>query len=309
MRRLVVTLVLVLFGSVTIGVVLGLDDAARSDLVGRLPGTGTVASPSAEPVPSATKAVATPKAKTATATPTPQVTSSPPKAKPEPSTTNAAKASQSPSNSASQSSSTRAAEKSTSKATTKSGKSTTTKKKDGGTVYLTFDDGPSAYTPQVLKILSDTGSTATFFQLGAHTKGQGHVIAAIKAQGSNIGNHTFNHPDMTTLSASQLRWQIANGPQEKCFRPPYGATNATVRKALKQAGARQVLWTVDTLDWKQPGIGTLVYYGQSSLVKDGGIILMHDGPNNREQTVAALPQMIKNLQARGFKVRALPYCG
>ena len=134
------------------------------------------------------------------------------------------------------------------------------------------------------------------------------MIAAIKAQGSNIGNHTYSHRDLTTLSAAQLRYQIANGPSTRCFRPPYGATNATVRRAAAAAGQRQVLWDVDTVDWSKPGVRYLQQVGLRKGISSGAVILMHDGGGDRTQTVAALPKLIHNLQSRGFKVRALPYC-
>jgi peptidoglycan-N-acetylglucosamine deacetylase len=292
-RRLVITLALALFVSLTVGVILGLDESARRDLADRLPGGADVASPSAQPTPTATKAKASPTSKPTSPTSTP-------------STKTTAKPSPSPSASGKKKPST--SSKVMKAKIDENEESESPPSKDGRTVYLTFDDGPGPYTWQVLQILRDTGSTATFFQLGINAQGQDEINDAIRAQGSNIANHSYSHPNLTTLSPAKLRYQIANGPKSKCFRPPYGATNATVRKAISAAGARQVLWTVDTLDWQKPGVGALEYYGKSRLVQDGGIILMHDGGGEREQTVAALPQMIKSLKARGFAVRALPYC-
>jgi peptidoglycan-N-acetylglucosamine deacetylase len=291
-RRLAIGLVLVLFVSTTVWAVLSLDRNTSRALVGLDPDPGTVASPSAEPSPSSAEPSATPK-RTPTTKPQSESTTSTPK----PSATKS-------SSKSSQSSSKKSGSSKAKQSSADSDKST----KDGRTVYLTFDDGPGPYTRQVLEILRDTGSTATFFQLGINAEGEDEINDAIEAQGSNIANHSYSHPDLTTLSAAKLRYQIANGPKSKCFRPPYGATNARVRKAIAAAGARQVLWTVDTLDWQKPGVGQLEYYGKSKLVQDGGIILMHDGGGEREQTVAALPEMIKGLKARGFKVRALPYC-
>ncbi|MFT4163960.1 MAG: polysaccharide deacetylase family protein [Microlunatus sp.] len=189
-------------------------------------------------------------------------------------------------------------------------KSSTTKKrhKDGGIVYLTFDDGPSSYTPEVLKVLRGTGSTATFFQLGVNRPGHEKTIAAIKAQGSNIANHTYSHLDLTRQSDAEVWRQLLLGPKAKCFRPPYGATSPGIRHTAQQFGMREVLWTVDTLDWQRPGVKKLEKFGKSKQIKDGSIILMHDGGGDRDQTVAALPKLIKTLQARGFTARALPYC-
>ena len=293
-RRLILSLALILFAAVTIGVILGLDDAARSQLVGPEPvrPTATIAStthpdpgtatPSPEPTTPPRQTTRTPKP---TASSTPGTSTAPPTTAP-PSPTAKPKPKPKPTTAPS-----------------------TAKPKPGGRiVYLTFDDGPSPYTPQILQILRSTGSTATFFQLGVNTHGQARIEAAIKAQGSNIGNHSYNHPDLTTLSAAQLKWQIAHGPRAKCFRPPYGATNKAVRQAIRRAGAHQVLWDVDTLDWTKPGVKKLERFGASTHVTGGSIILMHDGGGVRDQTVAALPGLIHTLHARGYQIRALPSC-
>lgn len=314
-RRLVVGLILILFAGVTIGVILGLDDAARVDLAGRLPGSVPA---SAEPASPAT--TDSPSA-TLTAAPTPKVTKTPvPSATRTPTPTASATKPSSPKPTASP--------KPTKEVTPPAKQPTTSPKKAkkaakgkpsrylhgkltkgrGGTVYLTFDDGPSPYTAQILATLSASGSTATFFHLGANESGFPHADAAIRKQGSKVANHTYDHPDLTRLSAKQLSWQLRHGPKAKCFRPPYGATNVTVGKAIKKAGMREVLWTIDTLDWSRPGVPTLAKTGRLKAVRNGSIILMHDGGGDRSQTVAALPTVIKDLQARGFTLRALPYC-
>ena len=320
-RRAVLSLVLILFASLTIGVIVGLDSSARSAIVGQL-----VASPSAVPTPaqesesSPPKKAATPKPRATVATPTavPTPTATPtvtvvPKAtspaKPSVSTPPTAPAKPKP---------TPTKPKATSGAaptTPPKAKSSGArylkgplKKGPGGTVYLTFDDGPSPYTSSILSILDRTGSTATFFHLGVNEGGFPHADARIRAQGSKVANHSYDHPDLTTRTASQLKWQIMHGPPAKCFRPPYGATNAAVHKAIEHAGLREVLWDVDTLDWTKPGVSTLARTGRLKSIGNGTIVLMHDGGGVRTQTVAALPTVIADLHARGFRVRALPYC-
>ena len=181
-------------------------------------------------------------------------------------------------------------------------------KGSGGTVYLTFDDGPSPYTSSILSILDRTGSTATFFHLGVNEPGFPHADARIRAQGSKVASHSYDHPDLTTRTAAQLKGQITHGPKARCFRPPYGATNAAVRKALAKAGLREVLWSVDTLDWTKPGVTALAKTGRLKSIGNGTIVLLHDGGGDRSQTVAALPRVIADLHARGYQIRALPYC-
>lgn len=177
-----------------------------------------------------------------------------------------------------------------------------------GTVYLTFDDGPGPFTSQVLDILRRTDSTATFFQLGMNRLGYEEVVSAVTRQGSNIGNHTYSHVNLTEVSAREVESQIARGPEAKCFRPPYGASNPDVQEAISKAGLREVLWDVDSEDWTQPGVEVLRQVGADPRIKDQAILLMHDGGDSRQQTVVALPSIIEQLQARGFVLRALPYC-
>ena len=177
-----------------------------------------------------------------------------------------------------------------------------------GVVYLTFDDGPGPYTQQVLNILTRTHSTATFFEMGNHVRAYPSMVSAVRAQGSRVGNHTYDHPDLTKLTAQRLTWELANGPAARCVRPPYGATDAAVRAAIARIGARQVLWTVDTVDWSRPGAGVITQRASGQGVRAASIVLMHDGGGDRSETVQALPVIIANLHLRGYVVRALPYC-
>ena len=82
-----------------------------------------------------------------------------------------------------------------------------------GVVYLTFDDGPSAYTPQVLRILTRYHSTATFFELGNHVAELPQLSAAVRAQGSVVGNHTYDHPDLTKLRGARSGQNSGVGPR------------------------------------------------------------------------------------------------
>jgi peptidoglycan/xylan/chitin deacetylase (PgdA/CDA1 family) len=319
LRRTVLSLVLLLVAAIAIGVIVGLDDAARSQLVSRLPAVEVSADPAATA--SATTPTPTPRGTAGagpavtptptptapiTATPRPSASTTPPAGRPAARKPAARKPTKpAPTTSTPKKSTPKTGQKSTGQKSTRPGSSPST----GGTVYLTFDDGPGPYTLRVLDVLRRTGSTATFFQLGVNAAGQGRIAAAIRAQGSNIGNHSYDHRDLTRLSPAELRWQIAHGPRSPCFRPPYGATNAKVHGAITRAGAREVLWTVDTLDWSKPGVTKLEKIGGRPTVRRGSIILMHDGGGPRAQTVTALPAIIAQLHARGFTVRALPYCG
>jgi peptidoglycan-N-acetylglucosamine deacetylase len=180
--------------------------------------------------------------------------------------------------------------------------------KGSGIVYLTFDDGPSQYTPAILNILRATHSTATFFELGFRQAEHPAEAAQVRATGNNIGNHTYSHPDLTTLTTGEIRSEVARGPRSGCLRPPFGATDPTVRRILAQEGIREVLWTTDTKDWSRPGSKKIVKAATAPTVGAGSIVLMHDGGGDRSQTVAALPQIIAILQQRGYVVRRIPGC-
>ena len=174
-----------------------------------------------------------------------------------------------------------------------------------GTVYLTFDDGPSAtYTPQVLSVLRRYGVRAVFFEVGQNLSWNASVTRTLRTYGNKIGNHTWSHPDLTTLSSASVTWQLnrmegALGYRPRCVRPPYGATSSRIAAIIAARGQRQILWTVDPRDWSRPGTWTIVDRVLFN-VRDGSRILLHDGGGNRSQTVAALDLLIPRLRARGF---------
>jgi peptidoglycan/xylan/chitin deacetylase (PgdA/CDA1 family) len=302
-RRIVVSLVLVLFASVTIGIIVGLDDTARSALAGNVGGSPAPTRTWTTPAPTRTPTTAT---QTPQSTPKPEAPTTAPSASPPP-TSRAERATAKPSPKPTARPSPKPTAKPSPKPRPRYLKGPL-KKGAGGTVYLTFDDGPGPYTSPILDILDRTSSTATFFHLGVNEPGYPHVDAEIRAQGSKVGNHTYDHPDLTTLTAKQLRRQLARGPAAKCFRPPFGAADKAVRRAIRDAGMREVRWDVDSFDWTKPGAATLAESGRLKSVRDGSIVLLHDGGGDRSQTVTALPRIIADLQARGFKIRALPYC-
>jgi peptidoglycan/xylan/chitin deacetylase (PgdA/CDA1 family) len=176
-----------------------------------------------------------------------------------------------------------------------------------GTVYLTFDDGPNpTYTPKILAILRKYGVKAVFFEVGQNISYYPSLTRSLRSYGMKIGNHTWSHPDLTTLSTasvtSQLnRMESALGYRPRCVRPPYGETNSRVAGIIAGRGQRQILWTVDPRDWSRPGTTTIVNRVLAT-VRDGSRILLHDGGGDRSQTVAALDLLIPKLRARGFVI-------
>lgn len=177
-------------------------------------------------------------------------------------------------------------------------------------VYLSFDDGPHpTYTPQILDVLDRYNVRATFFVLGQNVDNYKTITRRIHNEDHSIQNHTWSHPDLTTVSLSTFNSQITRTDNEiraitgytpKALRPPYGAINNTVRSRAANLGKKIRLWDVDPRDWDRPGTSVIVSRVLNN-VSDGDIVLMHDGGGNRSQTVAALPTIIARLKDRGYQ--------
>ncbi len=179
---------------------------------------------------------------------------------------------------------------------------------------LTFDDGPGPYTPQVLAVLKRYHVPATFFEVGVAEQYFHVSTTAIVASNDVIGDHTMDHPPMSELSASAQQQQLLDetqaigqygAPFPRLFRPPYGLWNSTTLALLHQYKMLMVLWTVDTNDYTRPGVGAIVHSAVSG-ARPGAIILMHDAGGNRQETVDALPTIIKDLRARGYRLVTVP---
>jgi peptidoglycan-N-acetylglucosamine deacetylase len=177
-------------------------------------------------------------------------------------------------------------------------------------VALTFDDGPNPpYTNQVLAILHRYQVNATFFCVGKQVAAYPAVVRQEYQDGHIIGNHTFTHPYMPSLSGAGVAWQLSTtssiiqqtiGVRPLFFRPPYGAYNSTVLANANAYALDTTLWNDDPQDWSMPGVNAIVNRVLQQ-VGNGSIILMHDGGGNRWQTVAALPIIISWLQSHGFR--------
>ena len=174
--------------------------------------------------------------------------------------------------------------------------------RDRPVVALTFDDGPSEYTPRYLDVLREKGVPATFFEIGQEMPGREDVMRQILAEGDEIGDHTMNHveyPDYEQIAGAAARIRQYTHFQPCLFRPPGGAVNESVVQTAGSLGMRTITWDVDPQDWSLPGTGA-IYSNIVSHAQNGSIILMHDGGGPREETLAALPDVIDTLRARGF---------
>jgi peptidoglycan/xylan/chitin deacetylase (PgdA/CDA1 family) len=178
-------------------------------------------------------------------------------------------------------------------------------------VALTFDDGPSPdQTANILAILRNTHTPATFFVVGAHVDSRPWLVQQEVADGNTVAIHTYDHPLMSQLTPTQRAWELsatadaihrAVGPNYclPYWRPPYGDYNASVLAQTSYFKLTSVTWNVDPADWTAPGVSVIVSRVLSA-VGPGSIVLMHDGPIFRWQTAQALPQIIQGLHARGL---------
>jgi peptidoglycan/xylan/chitin deacetylase (PgdA/CDA1 family) len=180
-------------------------------------------------------------------------------------------------------------------------------------VALTFDDGPDPrWTLAVLAALAVHHDHATFFTIGRNAVAHPEIEAQIRQAGDEIGNHTFDHPRLPTLSSGQVRSQLESAqtalmstgdPRPVLFRPPYGLTNHRVEAVASKLGLRTVLWGACVERYVDHGPVTTGTQRLLDRVKPGEIILAHDGGvPDRSRTMEALPQLLDGLAARGYRV-------
>jgi peptidoglycan-N-acetylglucosamine deacetylase len=169
-------------------------------------------------------------------------------------------------------------------------------------VALTFDDGPSEYTDRYLDVLREKGVPATFFEIGQEMPGREATMRRILAEGDEIGDHTMNHveyPGYAQIAGAAERIKAYTGFQPCLFRPPGGAVNSGVIATAGSLGLKTITWDVDPRDWSLPGTSE-IYSNIVDNARPGSIILMHDGGGPRDETLAALPEIIDTLRAKGY---------
>ena len=171
-------------------------------------------------------------------------------------------------------------------------------------IALTFDDGPGAYTNEVLDDLASRHAQATFFMVGTEVQQYPDTVRRIAHDGHQLGNHSWNHKQLTALGADAAAEDIrrtndliaqTTGIAPKVMRPPYGSTNQSIINAV---GMPEIIWSIDPQDWK---------YHDSDYVADhiishaepGAIALMHD---IHKTTVNAVPRILDALQSDGYKL-------
>ena len=171
-------------------------------------------------------------------------------------------------------------------------------------VALTFDDGPSSYSLEILDTLLLNNSKATFFELGNRMKNNKNITKRLYDSGMEIGSHTYSHKYLTRIEKEEAINEINSvsilfneitKDNITLLRAPYGSVNADVRKL---SPFPIILWSIDTKDWlyKEPEKSSKIVFDN---VKDGDIILMHD---IHKETIDLVKIVVPELKARGYEL-------
>ncbi|MBV9091354.1 MAG: polysaccharide deacetylase family protein [Mycobacteriaceae bacterium] len=173
-------------------------------------------------------------------------------------------------------------------------------------VALTFDDGPSPYTDRLLQILRDNDAKATFFMIGNKVAANPAGAKRVADAGMEIGNHTWEHPNMTTIPPEDIGAQLskandaittATGSTPKLFRTAGGLIDDNVLAAAKQLGLADINWDVIPFDWMNDSNTAATRYMLMTQIKPGSVVLFHD---TYSSTADLVYQFIPVLKANGY---------
>jgi peptidoglycan-N-acetylglucosamine deacetylase len=182
----------------------------------------------------------------------------------------------------------------------------------GRYVALTFDDGPSSYTPRVLRLLRRAHARATFFVIGSRAAALPALVRAESLLGA-VGNHTWTHPRLVSLTRRDVIRQLlltqaaivraTGGVRPVLFRPPYGVGTPAETAAVHALRLVDVRWSVDSLDSRPGATVSAVAREVVAGLRPGAIVLLHD---IHPWTVAALPRILRAVRRRGFMPVTIP---
>ncbi|MBO5111650.1 MAG: polysaccharide deacetylase family protein [Clostridia bacterium] len=178
------------------------------------------------------------------------------------------------------------------------------------TIALTFDDGPHpTYTDRILDVLEKHNVKATFFAVGVNAENYPAPLLRAYEEGHEIGNHTYNHKSMRTMSYEDMLREVTDTAKRiydltdygvNLIRPPQGAMSAQFLSLAEELGYRIVLWDVDTRDWAHEPVDKMVKNIMES-TDNGDIILFHDYHPSVANTIKTLDIIIPALQEQGFR--------
>lgn len=177
-------------------------------------------------------------------------------------------------------------------------------------VALTFDISWGNKTPlPVIEILKDNDIQCTFFLSGPWVKEYPDIVKRIKSDGHEIASHGYRHVNLSNYSKTEIKEEVmkahknikdVTGVEARLIRTPNGDYNDQVIEAIHECKYEAIQWSVDSLDWMNPGTATIIER-VSKKVHPGAIILMH-ASDTCKQTTEALPVVLKNLKSQGYEV-------
>ncbi|WP_316832324.1 glycosyltransferase [Pedobacter aquatilis] len=184
-------------------------------------------------------------------------------------------------------------------------------------IALTFDDGPDpVYTPQVLSILKKERVPGCFFVVGIMAEKNMELLKQEYDEGYEIGNHTFFHPDMSSVGPRRVKFELnatrrlieaVTGHSTILFRAPFNADAEpqNTSEILPVAQSRKENYInigelIDPEDWEPGKTADQIFNDVVKQQNNGNILLLHDAGGNREATVAALPRIIKYFKQKGY---------
>ena len=185
----------------------------------------------------------------------------------------------------------------------------TTVPDSGKSVILTFDDGPGKYLSEILDILREEDVQAMFFWQ-SRLLYPSRPWKRVLEEGHAIGSHSVKHPDMTRLKYEEQLIELqrsvdriseVTGMRPAHFRPPFGQFNDATIRASEQLGLQPVMWRIASLDWELKDRPEEIVTTVTDHLEDGAIILLHE----LEQTVRALPRLIREIRQRGYNFKLL----
>lgn len=175
-------------------------------------------------------------------------------------------------------------------------------------IALTFDDGPSPYTLEVLDLLKKYNTEATFFCIGKNIEMYPEIVKQIIAEGHLVGNHSYSHsPFFDFYNAKKITEEIQQtdtllekftSKKINFFRPPYGVTTPSIRRALKITGHKVIGWNIRSLDGGTKN-QNLIFNRIIKRISPGGIVLLHDTASH---SVLVLEQFLQFLQNQNYQV-------
>jgi peptidoglycan-N-acetylglucosamine deacetylase len=178
---------------------------------------------------------------------------------------------------------------------------------DRASIALTFDDGPSESTPELLALLGRHGVRATFFQCGIHVRRLAEVARQVAGAGHEIGNHGHTHTRLYLRSGRTIYDELARaqeaifetvGVRPSLFRAPYGARWIGLGAAQRKLGLLGVMWTAIGKDWKLPAPAVAARLGEAA--RNGAIFCLHDGHRAVSTSIEAVSRLIPALEDKGY---------